>query len=420
MNRKNIETRLSKRAQNLSPSPIRKLVPYLSIEGMISLGGGYPDARTFPMESLKAEMKGGGSIALDTETMPAASQYGPSNVQPVLEKEIIRWHRAKDGIALEKGSFLSLNGAQEGLFIAAYLFLDDEDSVALSEPTYPGALAAFRAFTRRFVSIPLDGEGIDTNALDSALEKMQKTGEKLPKLIYTIPTGHNPGGVSLSLERRQELLDIARRYDILLLEDDPYQLIRLDDKAPRLPTLQSLDKDNRVIRLDSFSKIFAPGLRLGYASGPPEIIERFVLFKQAANLHTSSFSQTLLAQFLSREGPSRFFERIDRNCAHYRSGRDAMIEAAAETLPDSIGFNRPGEGFFVWFRMPEKCSSSRMIGDHSERLKVIVVPGSGFSSQGELDNCVRASFATAPPDDIREGMHRFARMVQKEFERAGI
>jgi DNA-binding transcriptional MocR family regulator len=420
MERRSIEERLARRAGALEPSPIRVLFPLMSLEGMISLGGGYPNARTFPLGTLEATLKGSGGLKLEGAELDAASQYGPSDVHPALREPLKEWHRTKDGVGIVDGGVVTLNGAQEGLFIMAYLFLDEEDSVVVSEPTYPGALAAFRTFTQRFVSIPLDEKGMDTDALEKRLEEIAAAGERLPKFIYTIPNGHNPGGVSLAPERRERMIAIARRFDILILDDDPYQMIRLDKNNESPTTLQSLDQEGLVVRLDSFSKIFAPGLRIGYASGDPAIIERFVLFKQAANLHTSSLTQVLLARCLEETGARGFMDRIEENCLFYRKNRDVMVESAGEFLPEGIDFNTPEAGFFVWFRMPDRCSAESMVRLDSRELGVLLVPGSGFSATGKLDNCMRASFATATPENICEGMRRFGVMVHREFERKGI
>lgn len=415
MTRIEIEKRLAARARNLAPSPIRELFPYMSLEGMISFGGGYPNPGTFPLARGEFTFKDGSCLTLDGASLEAASQYGPSDVHPALKSHLLAWHRAKDGIDLVADSLVTLNGAQEGLFIMAYLFLEKEDCVVVSEPTYPGALAAFRTCTDNFISIPLDEKGMDTAGLSQVLDDMAARGERLPKFIYTIPNGHNPGGVSLATERRRELIAAATRHDLLVLDDDPYQMIRLESGvAP--PTLQQLDEDGRVIRLDSFSKIFAPGLRIGYASADPEVVRRFVLFKQAANLHTGSLAQALLAGFLERGGSNGLMEHIRTNCRFYRANRDVMLAAAAEFLPEGTGYNAPPAGFFVWFRMPEKCSATRMIHRDCESLKVLLVPGPGFSAEGRLDNCMRASFATASTDDIREGMKRFGDMVRREME----
>ena len=407
-----IERRLARRAQGRQPSPIRAIFPLLSVPGMISFGGGYPNPSTFPFAKIDLAFHGGAQIEIAGAALTSALQYGPSDSDPVLLPHLIAWHQSKDGITLTKDSVAVLNGSQEGLFIAAFLFLEEGDAVVVSEPTYPGALAAFTAFTDKFIAIPLDDQGMDTAQLEIALRKLRAAGAPLPKMIYTIPSGHNPGGVALSAERRRHLLRLAGEYDLLVLEDDPYQLLRLDD-APAPKTLQSLDQEGRVIRLDSFSKIFAPGLRVGYASGAPEMIRHFVLFKQCSNLHTGSLAQNVLAAYLDSATPEGFQAQIKEKCGLYRTHRDAMVSAAREFLPADVRFNIPGEGLFIWFELPEAYDAAQIVAQYSEELKVLMVPGSAFSTQGGCRNCMRASFSMVDPEKIRVGMERFGEMLRR-------
>lgn len=411
-----LQDRLAARAVGKEPSPIRELLKYMTIDGMISLGGGYPNPDTFVFDRIDVRFRDGAESSLEGADLTVASQYGASDAHAGLRVELIEWQRAKDGVTLDASQLVALNGSQEGLFIMAYLFAGPDDSIALSEPAYPGALSAFKSFTRNFVSVPLDRDGMDTAALESALEGISARGEKLPKFVYTVPSGHNPGGVALSDERRKHLMEIASRFDVLVLEDDPYQLVRLND-SPSPRTLQSMDEEGRVVRLDSFSKIFAPGLRIGYASGPSEIIRQFVLFKQSSNLHTSTFIQALLHRYMTTAGHGAFRGHIRKNCDFYRTNRDAMVEAAREFLPEEVSYNIPGEGMFIWFVLPECCDAQRMVASDCEDLKVLLVPGGAFSTRGELSNCMRASYSMVSPERIREGMRRFGEMVEREMKR---
>jgi len=411
-----IQDRLAERAKDKSPSAIRELLKYMKIDGMISLGGGYPNPATFVFEKVRIQFKGGQEIEIDGEELTSASQYGPSDAHSNLKKELQGWHKFKDGIELQDDQIVVLNGCQEGLFIMAYLFANYDDRIVVSEPLYPGTLAAFRSFTKNFVTVPLDSHGMQTEILEQKLENIEMTGEQLPKFIYTIPNGHNPAGVALSLQRRKHMIDIAKKYDLIILEDDPYQLVQLDDRS-QLPTLQSLDRSERVIRLDSFSKIFAPGLRIGYASGSAKIMRQFVLFKQSANLHTSSFIQVILLRYLQAAGYQKFRELIKRNCKSYRANRDVMVSAAKKYLPKSIKYNIPGEGMFIWFELPKQCYAQRMIDEQCENLKVLLVPGNAFSSQNGCKNFMRASFSMVTPEQIDEGMRRFSEMIKNELQR---
>jgi len=409
-----LDARLAERAKGKEPSPIRELLKYMKIEGMISLGGGYPNPDTFVFDRVDVRFKDGAEATLDGAELTTASQYGASDAHAGLRDELVAWHHDKDGVDLDESQLVVTNGSQEGLFIMAYLFADPDDSIALSEPAYPGALSAFKSFTHNFVSVALDEHGMDTVALESELTSLSDGGGRLPKFIYTVPSGHNPGGVALSLERRRHMLEIASRFDLLILEDDPYQLVKLDGSEP-LPTIQSMDGDGRVVRLDSFSKVFAPGLRIGYTTGPSEIVRQFVLFKQSSNLHTSTFIQAVLHKYMTTAGHEAFRAHIKKNCEFYRANRDAMVESAREFLPSDVRFNVPTEGMFIWFVLPESCDARRMVDAHCEDLLVLLVPGSAFSTRGELTNCMRASFSMVTPERIREGMRRFGEMVKREL-----
>lgn len=408
-----IQKKLAQRAADKKPSPIRELIKYMKIPGMISLGGGYPNPETFVFDSISIKFKGDQEITIQGRDIEVASQYGPSDAHAKLKGEIIRWQAFKDDVTLDESQIVILNGSQEGLFIAAYLFLESDDSIVVSEPTYPGALSAFKSFTKNFVPIPLDANGMNTKILEMTLVKLKKENRRLPKLIYIIPNGHNPGGVSISFERRQHLIELANEYDLFILEDDPYQLLQLGE-SERSTTLQRLDSSGRVIRLDSFSKIFAPGLRIGYASGDSEIIRQFVLFKQSCNLHTSTFIQEILYQYLHNFGLQNFLDHIQKNCVLYRTNRDAMINAAQKYLPPEVEYNVPEQGMFIWFILPEEIDARVLIDKYCEKYQVLLVPGISFSTIEGNTNCMRASYSLVSPQQIDEGMKRFGDMIRSE------
>ncbi len=406
-----IINRLARRAVDRQPSPIRELQKYMSIEKMISLGGGYPNPSTFDFASVNVQFNDGQSISLGEELIARAAQYGPSDGLPSFKSTLLKWHQHKDNIVLDPENIVVLNGSQEGLFILAYLFLNSEDRIIVDEPTYPGAIAAFKSFCRNFISVPIDGHGTRTDVLEEKLSELELTGTALPKFIYCIPNGHNPGGVAMSLERRRQLIDIANRYDLFIVEDDPYQLIKLDD-SPLLPSLQSMDTDGRVIRLDSFSKIFAPGLRLGYVTASPAVAREIVLFKQASNMHTSTFVQLLVQQYLNQFGFDQFYASIQKKCELYRTHRDAMVSAAQKYLPESVTFHTPTEGMFIWFELPPSFDARQLVDRYATELKVLLVPGNAFSTGNGCRNCMRASFSLVPPDKIEAGIQRFGKMIQ--------
>jgi DNA-binding transcriptional MocR family regulator len=411
-----ISSKLAARAKDKAPSPIRELMKYMQIPDLISFGGGYPNESTFVFDQVSFQFRNGSRLDLRDAELLSGSQYGPSSGQPLLKEQIIAWQKQKDQVTLAADELIVLNGSQEGLFILGYLFLEEDDCVIVSEPTYPGAISAFSSFCRHYLPVDLEADGISTSQIETLLRTRKQQGLRLPKFIYDVPFGHNPGGVRLSRAKRQHLLQIAREFDIFIIEDDPYELIRYEP-ADDFPTIQSLEAPARdyVIRLDSFSKIFVPGFRIGYASANREIIRQFELFKQSSNLHTSSFNQMILARFMKDFGLDAFRQHIKRNCQFYQANRDVMIEASQTYLKDLVRYQIPQDGLFIWYELPAECCAARMIANYAGELRVLMVPGDGFSVRAGLKNCMRASFGSVTADRIEEGMKRFRDMLQREL-----
>ncbi len=405
----------SRRAQALAPSPIRELVPLMKLPGMISLGGGYPNPRTFAFERLEVAFRDGSGLMLEEEELESACQYSRSEGLDELRKELAGWHGRKDGVELPPEDFLVLTGSQEALFMLGFLLIDEGDVVALSEPAYPGALAAFRPFRPRYMPVGMDEQGMKVEQLERMLEETPP--ERRPVFVYTVPCGHNPAGVTMSLERRKRLVKLSERFSIPIVEDDPYQLVKLDDDAQQPPTLQALSLESgegEVVRLDSFSKIFAPGLRLGYVTGPRGILEKMLLFKQASTLHTPSLTQAMLAQWLAREGTDPLMSLIERNRAFYRRNRDALLEAAERYLPAGTAWTKPAWGMFVWFTFPPGTDTAKMLEEKMADSGVLLVPGNCFSTTGGLRDCARASFSMADPNALEEAMKRLGKILRDE------
>ena len=408
--------RLSSRALRRSPSPIRELMPYLRQEGMISFGGGYPNPETFAFESMRVRLtRDGGEVTISGADMVAASQYGATEGLPALRAELRRWLFVKNGVEVPEAGMTVVNGNQEGIYLAGDVLLDEGDEAVVTEPTYPGALAAFRSFSEGLLAIPIDAEGIRTKILAEALAEREREGRPLPKLIYAIPNGDNPAGTTLSLSRRKALVALAVRYDIPIVEDDPYELIRLHDHPP-LPCLYAL-APSHVLRLDSLSKILCPGLRLGCVSGPPQLVRALNLHKQASNLHTSTFAQAVLLAYLRQDGPEGLLARVATNVALYRRNRDAFVEAATRILPDDVVLDVPEAGLFLWITLPEGFDGQRMVDQDCADLGVLLVPGAAFSTCGGLRNALRASFSMIDPRTMETGVRRLAEMIRRERER---
>ena len=408
------ELRLSSRAQRRRPSPIRALAPLMRQEGLLSLGGGYPNPATFAFDRLTLE-GGGHRQVIEDEVLRSALQYGATPGSPRLIEALRAWHLHKDGVELDPNQLIVLTGSQEGLYLMGDVLVDEGSPIALSDPTYPGALAAFNAFAPEYITLPINHEGLCVQALAARLEERRQLGLPRPAFIYTIPSGHNPAGVTLSLERRHGLAELAQREDLWILEDDPYQLVSLDQSEP-LPTLQSLAPEH-VLRLDSFSKILTPGLRIGYASGPAKLIEAFGLQKQSSTLHTSSLSQEILADLLTTLTPAGLRAQILKATQLYRDNRDRMCAALERRLPKDVSYVKPDAGMFIWFELPSGFNAQRMIEEDALDLGVLLVPGSAFSPFDSCNNAMRASFSMLSAGQIDEAVERFVAMIERERAR---
>lgn len=406
--------RYAARTKGRRTSIIRDLMKVATMPGMISLGGGYPSPKTFPLEEVTIKAWDG-SYSLQGAELVTACQYGPSEGTRDLLERIIEWHEAKSGVQLEPDRLCVTNGSQEGLFALAYLFLDPGDAVALAEPTYPGALASFTAFTDNFLAIPQDKFGMKPDALAEWVQRRTRKGMSRPKFVYLNPNCQNPAGISMDTQRRRDILEVCERHDLLIIEDDPYELLKFR-KEDRYPTIQSLDQGERVVRLDSFSKVFVPGLRVGYVSGPREIIRDIRVYKQGANLHTSSFDQSVLAASMRKLGPTGMFELIDKNVTFYGANCQTLMDALESELAGQVSYNRPDGGFFLWLELKENegpIDTFEMIGTLAEQLGVLLIPGTGFSLSSSLRNCLRVSYSMQSPENLQEGVRRLAKMLSE-------
>lgn len=401
----NISELLSDRAKRLEPSPIRELFKYSQNKEIISFGGGYPAPGTFPIKEVTLNTIYGQQICIGSDCILSLLQYGPSFGDPALLGLISKWHTFKNDIKLNIEDFLILNGSQEGIFALGFLLINDNDLIVVSEPTYPGTISAFNAFKPRYLSVPLTSAGMDLNFLET---KLNKTARK-PKFIYVIPNGHNPGGVTMDLESRKRLLNISYKFDVPIIEDDPYELVRYHNDP--LPTIQALDTKDMVIRLDSFSKILIPGFRIGYASGPSNIIKLLELYKQSSNLHTSSFAQGLMCHYLKTVGFEGFMEHINKISSYYKGKMEFMSDMLNEHLKGQISYNKPDSGLFIWLAFKNIKDTKKLLFDNVDRLKVMAVPGNSFSTLDLLHNCMRLSFGTLDNEVIKEGIIRLKQCI---------
>ena len=380
----------------LKASDIREILKVTQNPEMISFAGGLPAPELFPRDaiaSLAAELlRSRGEVAL---------QYSPTEGYPPLREKIAARMNAIWGTRLSPDEILITTGSQSGLDLTAKLFLDEGDAVLCESPTYLGATMAFNVFRPRWVEIPTDDDGMQPEALERALRS-----EKRVKLLYTVPNFQNPSGRTWSAERRRRLAALALRYNVPVIEDNPYGELCYDGTTP--PCIQTLDEAGLVISLGTFSKIFCPGLRIGWIAAKRRYIDRYVILKQASDLHSSTLDQMLTAAYLEAHDIEKDLT-VKRRV--YGSRRDAMVEALEREMPEGVRFTRPRGGLFLWVELPATVDS-RILLDLCLNRIVAFVPGGAFFPVEERRNTLRLNFSNMPEDRIREGIGRLAECLR--------
>ncbi|XP_006006337.1 kynurenine/alpha-aminoadipate aminotransferase, mitochondrial isoform X2 [Latimeria chalumnae] len=308
-------------------------------------------------------------------------------------------------------------GSQEGLCKAFEMLLNPGDTVLLDAPTYSGTLASLNPLGCNIINIPSDQHGIIPKALKEILAKwnskeVNSASSKAPKVLYTIPNGGNPTGASMTTERKQEIYQLARDYDFLIIEDDPYYFLQF--QKPWAPTFLSLDIDGRVIRTDSFSKILSSGLRIGFLTGPKPLVDRVILHIQASTMHTSTFTQLIVFHFLKMRGQKGFLEHVDSVVEFYRKQRDAMVTAADKWLKGIAEWHVPAAGMFLWIKLKGIPDTYQLIAEKALQKEVLLVPGASFNIDNtEPSSYVRASFSLSSPEQMDQAFQRLAALIKE-------
>jgi 2-aminoadipate transaminase len=384
-------TRFATRMQHVKPSAIRELLRFGADPSIISFGGGYPDATLFPLEQLEAVFRT--SIRDHGQT---ALQYSVSDGPGHLRAQIAG-RMANEGVACIEDEVLILHGGQQGLDLVARLLVDKGDVIITEDPTFLGGLIAFNPCEPTYACVGMDDEGMDTDALEVVLR-----ANRGAKFIYTIPDFQNPTGVTMSLRRRQHLVDLANRYDVIILEDSPYRETRFEGTSP--PTIKSLDTEGRVIYLGSFSKILAPGLRLGWAVASVDIIEQLGLLKLAADTQCSTLNMAAVSLYLDSYDIESHIQDIRQV---YRHKKDLMLDTIRAQFPDDVTFTDPQGGLFTWLTFPEAFDTETFMRDHAlPDAKVAYVPGATFFPLSAEQNHARISYSTQPDERIVDGISR--------------
>ncbi|MBR2885176.1 MAG: PLP-dependent aminotransferase family protein [Clostridia bacterium] len=392
-----MEFTVSERMKSLKGSAIREMFKAMADPTMISLAGGNPSAELFPNEELS-------QIAADIlkENPVGALQYGISEGNIALREKILEMMKEREKINASIDEITIVSGGQQAIEIVSKILLNEGDSVIVEAPSFVGGLNAFRSYGANLVGVEVESDGIN-------IEKLKKTIENTPnvKLIYTIPNFQNPSGVTMSVEKRKALYEIARDNDIFIIEDNPYGELTFD--GVKLPTIKSMDEAGVVLYSGSFSKILAPGLRLGYLIAPKNFTEKVVLGKQVSDVHTALLPQLLALEFMKRYDIGELIEKMR---ALYKKKCDVLIGAMKEYLPENITYTVPGGGLFVWCNAPG--IDTLKLSNECIKEKVLIVPGNNFATdQSLVNNGFRLNFSTMPDDKLVEGVKRLGKVLEK-------
>lgn len=402
------EHRYAQRTQRMTGSAIRELLKLTENPNIISFGGGMPAPDVFPVEAFREACD-----RVLADFGPTALQYGPTDGYLPLREQIAR-HSARYGICVTPDNILITSGSQQALDLLGSIFINPGDHILVESPTYLGALQAWNAYGAEYVTVPSDEHGMRTDALEEAL----RYG---PKFIYVLPNFQNPTGVTLSTERRYQLIELADRYGVPIIEDDPYGQLRYEGE--HLPSVVVLDDQFRgnnggcyhgnVIYLSTFSKILAPGIRLAWVIAPPPVIRKLALAKQGADLHTSTFNQ-IVAHEVSKGGFLDRHIKVIREC--YSERRDVMLSAMDRFFPPEVEWTHPEGGLFLWGTVPEWLDMTSVLKTAIEEEQVAFVPGTSFYPCGGGKNTMRLNFSNATPEKIQDGISRLGRVLHERMK----
>lgn len=401
------EQRYALRTQNMKGSTIRELLKLTQSPDVISFAGGLPAPEIFPIEEFTEA-----STRVLIEHGHEALQYGTTDGYLPL-REMIARHTNKYGINVTAENIMITNGSQQALDLIGKIFINPGDRILVENPTYLGALQAWNTYNAQFITVSSDQDGIQVELLEKAL----RAG---PKFMYVLPNFQNPTGVTIPLERRKRLVELADKYGVPIIEDDPYGQLRFEGE--HIPAIEVLDDQMRndngccycgnVIYLSTFSKILAPGIRIAWVVATPEIIQKLVMAKQGADLHSPTFNQILTYE-VARHG--FITEHVKTIVRVYRERRDIMLEELEKHMPAGTKWTHPQGGLFLWVTLPEELNSTDLLIKAVEK-KVAFVPGSSFHPLGGGENTMRLNFSNAKPEMIRLGVQRLAEAIKENLK----
>jgi 2-aminoadipate transaminase len=394
------------RTKVMKSSAMRDLMAVTVRPEVISLAGGLPDTSTFPPDTFAAVAQ-----RIAAESCAKALQYGPTEGLDET-RACIAEVMAAEGMSVDHEDLIVTTGGQQVIDLVTKTLIDPGDVVIAEAPTYPGAVPVFSSYEADVVQVDVDSDGMRIDLLEETLDGLERDGRR-PKFIYTVPSFQNPAGVTMSQARRLRLVEVARERELLVLEDNPYGLLRYEGEAPT--PLLSLDGGVYVMYLGTFSKILSPGIRLGWVVAPAPVLEKINLGKQAADLCTSTLSQLMVQAYFEE---SRWRDYVESLTEIYRARRDTMLDALAEHFPRQAEWTRPAGGLFIWVTLPDFIDTTDLLA-RALRDNVAFVPGEAAFLDGRGRNAMRLNFSGSNEDAIREGIRRIGEVVTEQVDLYG-
>lgn len=392
-----MDTLYSTTALETQKSAIRELLKLADRPDVITFAGGWPSPSLFPVADIRDLM-----VKVLNDRGPKVMSYSKAEGEPFLKEELIKL-MAADGVHAEPENILILTGSQQGLDMLPKAFCNRGDVVFVENPTYVGGIQSFANYGAKMVPIETDETGMNPEALEKEIQEWKSRGEgDRLKMIYLIPDFQNPSGVTMSVENRRGVLDVAARHGLLVVDDAPYRSLRFEGKS--LPSLYTMDQNGSVISLYTFSKTMVPGLRVAWAVAPKKLIDKMTTLKQSVDLCSSALSQHVVAEYLKAGLMDKYLPVF---IADYRAKRDIMLNAMDEFMPkiDGLKWTRPEGGLFIWITLPEDMDATDLF--HAAVKKdVAFVVGTAFHPHGGLKNCFRLNFSFGESDRIKEGIAR--------------
>ncbi len=397
------DSRFAQRTQRMKGSAIRELLKFTEDPEVISFAGGMPAPEAFPIKEFTAAC----NRVLEKQSSQAL-QYGSTDGYLPL-RDMIAKQSKRYGIEVTPENILITSGSQQALDLLGKIFINPGDHVVVENPTYVGALQALNTYGAEYIPVPTDDEGMITSELENSLRSS-------PKFIYVLPNFQNPTGVTLSFERRLQLIELSEKYGVPIIEDDPYGQLRFEGE--NLPAIEVLDSQTRaqgtcysgnVIYTSTFSKTLSPGIRLAWVIAPPEVIQKLIMAKQGTDLHTATFNQ-MIAYEVGKDGFINEHVKYIRKI--YKERRDVMLETLEEHMPEGVKWTHPQGGLFLWITLPEFIDSRELLTE-ALKFKVAFVPGSSFFPDGSHPNTMRLNFSYANTDKINEGIGRLANAIKQ-------